>query len=141
MGRAGLGGASSDAAAALVAANLALYSDDPRGELYMRFTYDLWKHRVLPVWRQIMGQHGGWHEGGEYLGIGIGQAVYQVPAMWRSATGEDLFRTEPGLRGDSGDVDRGLPWTGVGLWRRGPVARPIGASFEPQVDSACLDAA
>ncbi len=84
---------------ALVAANLALHGDDPRGELYMRFTYDLWKHRVLPVWRQIMGQHGGWHEGGEYLGIGIGQAVYQVPAMWRSATGEDLFRTEPGLRG------------------------------------------
>lgn len=84
---------------ALVAANLALYGDDPRGELNMRFTYDLWKHRVLPVWRQVMGQHGGWHEGGEYVGIGIGQAIYQVPAMWRSATGEDLFKREPGLRG------------------------------------------
>ena len=32
-------------------------------------------------------------------GIGIGQAIYQVPAMWRSATGEDLFRQEPALRG------------------------------------------
>lgn len=84
---------------ALLAANLALYGDDPRGELYMRFTYDLWKHRILPVWRQVMGQHGGWHEGGEYVGIGIGQAIYQAPAMWRSATGEDLFKTEPGLRG------------------------------------------
>lgn len=84
---------------ALMAANLALYGDDPRGELNMRFTYDLWKHRVLPVWRQVMGQYGGWHEGGEYVGIGIGQAVYQVPAMWRSATGEDLFKREPGLRG------------------------------------------
>lgn len=84
---------------ALVASSLALYGDDPRGELYMRFTYDLWKHRVLPVWRQIMGQNGGWHEGGEYVGIGIGQAVYQVPAMWRSATGEDFLQTEPGLRG------------------------------------------
>lgn len=84
---------------ALMAANLALYGDDPRGELNMRFTYDLWKHRVLPVWRQVMGQHGGWHEGGEYVGIGIGQAIYQVPAMWRSATGEDLFKHEPGLRG------------------------------------------
>jgi hypothetical protein len=84
---------------ALMASNLALYGDDPRGELNMRFTYDLWKHRVLPAWRQIMGPSGGWHEGGEYVGIGIGQAIYQVPAMWRSATGEDLFRTEPGLRG------------------------------------------
>ena len=83
----------------LMAANLALYGDDPRGELNMRFTYDLWKHRVLPAWRQVMGQNGGWHEGGEYVGIGIGQAIYQLPAMWRSATGEDLFRTEPGLRG------------------------------------------
>ena len=83
----------------LVAANLALYGDDPRGELNMRFTYDLWKHRVLPAWRQVMGQNGGWHEGSEYVGIGIGQAIYQVPAMWRSATGEDLFKTEAGLRG------------------------------------------
>ncbi len=83
----------------LLAANLALHGDDPRGELNMRFTYDLWKHRVLPVWRQVMGQQGGWHEGGEYIGIGIGQAVYQAPAMWRSATGENLFESEPGLRG------------------------------------------
>lgn len=83
----------------LLASNLALYGDDPRGELNMRFTYDLWKHRVLPAWRQVMGQNGGWHEGGEYVGIGIGQAIYQAPAMWRSATGEDLFKTEPGLRG------------------------------------------
>ncbi len=84
---------------ALIAANLALYDDDPRGELNMRFTYDLWKHRVLPAWRQVMGQNGGWHEGGEYVGVGIGQAIYQVPAMWRAATGEDLFKTEPGIRG------------------------------------------
>ena len=83
----------------LMAANLALYGDDPRGELNMRFTYDLWKHRVLPAWRQVMGENGGWHEGGEYVGVGIGQAVYQVPAMWRAATGEDLFKTEPGIRG------------------------------------------
>lgn len=84
---------------ALVACALALYGDDVRGESVMRFTHDLWKQRVLPVWRQIMGRHGGWHEGGEYVGIGIGQAVYQVPAMWRAATGEDLFASEPGLRG------------------------------------------
>jgi hypothetical protein len=83
----------------LLAANLALYGDTPDGELYMRFTYDLWKNRVLPVWRQIMGKNGGWHEGCEYVGIGIGQAIYTLPNMWRSATGEDLFKSEPGIRG------------------------------------------
>jgi hypothetical protein len=84
---------------ALMATTLALYGDDPRGELIMRYAYDYWKHRVLPVWRQVMGNNGGWHEGGEYVALGIGQAIYRVPAMWRKATGEDLFRSEPGIRG------------------------------------------
>jgi len=70
----------------------------------MRFTADYWKNRVLPVWRQIMGagtegQWGGWHEGGEYVGIGIGQDIYQLPALWRHGTGEDLFASEPWLGG------------------------------------------
>ena len=81
---------------ALMACAIALYRDDPQGTPLMAFAEDLWKRRVLPVWRQVMAG-GGWHEGGEYVGIGIGQAVYQVPAMWRAATGEDLFRTEPEL--------------------------------------------
>jgi len=84
---------------ALIATTMALYGDDPRGELIMRYSHDYWKNRVLPVWRQIMGTSGGWHEGGEYIGLGIGQAIYQVPAMWRKATGEDLFLSEPGIRG------------------------------------------
>jgi len=84
---------------ALIACSIASYGDSPEAEPIMRFTYDLWKNRVLPVWRQIMGINGGWHEGGEYVGIGIGQAIYQIPAMWRKATGEDLFKTEPGIRG------------------------------------------
>ena len=84
---------------ALMACSLALYGDDPRGDPVMRFTYDLWKNRVLPAWRQVMGRNGGWHEGGEYVGVGIGQAIYELPAMWRSATGEDLFVSEPGIRG------------------------------------------
>jgi len=84
---------------ALVACSLALYSDDARADPVMAFTADLWKNRVLPVWRQVMGRHGGWHEGGEYVGIGIGGAIWEVPAMWRSATGEDLFAGEPGIRG------------------------------------------
>jgi hypothetical protein len=84
---------------ALTACSLALYGDDPRGEPLVRFASDLLKNRILPVWRQVMGRNGGWHEGGEYVGVGIGQAIYEVPAMWRSATGEDLFATEPGIRG------------------------------------------
>ncbi len=84
---------------ALMATAIVLYKDHPYGQTCMNFTDDLWKNRVLPVWRQVMGDNGGWHEGGEYIGIGIGQAIYQVPAMWRKATGEDLFRTEPGIRG------------------------------------------
>lgn len=84
---------------ALMACALAIHRDDPRGDPVMAFTYDYWMNRVLPVWRQIGGRNGGWHEGNEYVGIGIGQAIYQLPAMWRSATGEDLFRTEAALRG------------------------------------------
>jgi VanZ family protein len=84
---------------ALMACSIAIYRDDPRGDAIMAFTYDLWKNRLLPSWRQVMGRHGGWHEGGEYVGIGIGQAIYELPSMWRRATGEDLFASEPGIRG------------------------------------------
>lgn len=83
---------------ALMMAALAIYGDSTGGNC-MRFTYDYWKHRVLPVWSQIMGRQGGWHEGGEYVGIGIGQAVHRLPAMWRRATGEDLFAKHAGIRG------------------------------------------
>ncbi len=51
------------------------------------------------LWRQVFGRHGGWHEGGEYVAVGIGQAIHTLPAMWRTATGEDLFASEPGIRG------------------------------------------
>ncbi len=85
---------------ALMAASLALHNDIPESEdSCMRFTYDYWVNRVVPVWKQIMGKNGGWHEGGEYVGIGIGQAIYQIPAMWRTATGEDYFKKIPGIRG------------------------------------------
>ncbi|MEJ2533847.1 MAG: heparinase II/III family protein, partial [Halioglobus sp.] len=84
---------------ALMATALASYGDSPEAELPMRWTADYWKNRILPVWRQVMGKHGGWHEGGEYVGIGIGQAIYQLPAMWRKATREDLFKSESGIRG------------------------------------------
>ena len=83
---------------ALMACAIAAYQDDPRADPVMAFTADYWRERVLPVWRQIGGQQGGWHEGIEYVGIGIGQAIYQLPAMWRAATGEDYF-AEPAIRG------------------------------------------
>ncbi len=84
---------------ALMATAIAAYGDLPEAEPPMRWTADYWKQRVLPAWRQIMGRNGGWHEGAEYVGIGIGQAIYQLPAMWRKATGENLFANEPGIRG------------------------------------------
>ncbi len=83
----------------LMACALAVYGHGHEADLVMRFTADYWKNRVLPVWRQVMGRNGGWHEGGEYVGIGIGQAIFQLPAMWRHATGEDYLKTEPGIRG------------------------------------------
>lgn len=83
----------------LVGCAIASYGDHPRAEPVMRFTRHLWLERVVPVWGQVMGENGGWHEGKEYVGIGIGDAIYQVPAMWRTATGEDLFRELPGIRG------------------------------------------
>ena len=84
---------------ALVACAITTHGESPRADPVMRFTYDLWEQRVLPVWRQVMGTRGGWHEGGEYVGIGIGQAIYQVPALWRHATGKNYFTAEPGIRG------------------------------------------
>ncbi|WP_158587051.1 VanZ family protein [Motilimonas pumila] len=83
---------------ALMACAIAGYQDHPEFEPVMAFTAHFWLQNVLPVWRQVMGQNGGWHEGNEYIGIGIGQAIYQLPAMWRKATGQDLFK-EPGIQG------------------------------------------
>ncbi|HRP76561.1 MAG TPA: VanZ family protein [Rhodocyclaceae bacterium] len=84
---------------ALMACSIALYRDHPSGEALMAFSHELWINRVLPVWRQVFGSNGGWHEGSEQLAAGIGQAVHSVPGMWRAATGEDLFVAEPGIRG------------------------------------------
>ncbi|RMG30817.1 MAG: DUF4962 domain-containing protein, partial [Gammaproteobacteria bacterium] len=84
---------------ALVACAIAAWHDLPEADRPMRWTWYYLERVVRPVWRQVMGRHGGWHEGGEYVGIGIGDAIYRIPALWRRATGEDWFATEPGLRG------------------------------------------
>jgi VanZ family protein len=83
---------------ALVACSITLYRDHPTGTALLNFTRHMLDLRVKPVWQQVM-QDGGWHEGGEYVGLGIGQAVYQIPAMWRRATGADWFSELPGIRG------------------------------------------
>lgn len=83
---------------ALVACSIVLYRDSPHGTALFNFTRHYLEERMLPVWQQVM-QDGGWHEGGEYVALGIGQAVYQIPAMWRRATGADWFREFPGLAG------------------------------------------
>ncbi len=84
---------------AMMACAIALYRDHPQGETLMRFTHELWINRVLPVWLQVFGENGGWHEGADHLAAGIGRAIYTVPAMWRAATGENLFVIHPGFRG------------------------------------------
>jgi len=84
---------------ALMACAIATYGDALQSAPIMNFTASYWRDTVLPVWQQVMGTTGGWHEGMEYLGLGIGQAVYRVPAMWRRATREDVFANNPGLRG------------------------------------------
>ncbi|RRQ22852.1 VanZ family protein [Thiohalobacter thiocyanaticus] len=84
---------------ALMACAIAVHGEHPRAEPVMNFTHHYWKETVLPAWRQVMGENGGWHEGAEYVAIGIGDAVFQLPNMWRAATGEDLFASDPGLRG------------------------------------------
>ncbi|MCE0556590.1 VanZ family protein [Motilimonas sp. E26] len=83
---------------ALMACAIAGYQESPEFDAVMNFTAYTWLEQVLPVWRQVMGQHGGWHEGAEYVGIGIGQAIYQLPAMWRKATGDNFFN-DPSIRG------------------------------------------
>lgn len=83
---------------ALMACAISGYQEHEDFEPVMAFTAHFWLQNILPVWRQVMGQKGGWHEGNEYVGIGIGQAIYQLPAMWRKATGQDIFK-EPGVQG------------------------------------------
>jgi VanZ family protein len=82
----------------LLACSIALYREDARANALLNFSHHLLTARVRPVWEQVMSD-GGWHEGREYVGLGIGQAVWQLPALWRRATGEDWFRELPGLRG------------------------------------------
>lgn len=83
---------------ALMMSAVAIHGDGSNS-ICMRFTADYWRNRVVPVWQQIMGENGGWHEGGRYFRTGIGQAAYQLPAIWRAATGEDFFQSLPGIEG------------------------------------------
>ena len=83
----------------MTACAIALYRDTPKADALMNFAYSYWRETVMPVWNQVMGTTGGWHEGGEYVGIGIGKAIFKVPYMWEKATGEPQFADLTGIAG------------------------------------------
>jgi hypothetical protein len=71
---------------------LVSYPDHPRGEELIRFSKDILFNVYLPVWKQIIGEGGGWHEGIEYIQIGIGNVIVPTLLSWGFATGTDLLR-------------------------------------------------
>jgi heparinase II/III-like protein/uncharacterized protein DUF4962 len=80
-----------------VVGTIALGADHPKGIDYLQFAEDVILNKYLPVWKQIIGEGGGWHEGIEYLERGVGALVYPILASWGSATGRDFFKENPGL--------------------------------------------
>ncbi len=71
---------------------LVSYPDHPKGEELIRFSKDILFNVYLPVWKQIIGEGGGWHEGIEYIQIGIGNVIVPTLLSWGFATGTDLLR-------------------------------------------------
>ncbi|MDX9785216.1 MAG: heparinase II/III family protein [Desulfobacterales bacterium] len=68
------------------------YPDHPDSENLIRFAKKVLLDIYLPVWKQIMGDGGGWHEGIEYLHVGVGRVVAPALHAWGYATGNDLFQ-------------------------------------------------
>jgi hypothetical protein len=71
---------------------LVSYPDHPKGEEFIRFGKDILFNVYLPVWKQIIGEGGGWHEGIEYIQVGIGNVIVPALHSWGFATGKDLLR-------------------------------------------------
>lgn len=71
---------------------LASYPDHPDAEPLIRFARHVLFDIYLPVWQQIIGGGGGWHEGITYMRIGLGKVLAPTLLSWGSATGRDLFR-------------------------------------------------
>ena len=84
---------------ALIAVAIVIHDKNPRATPVVAFTNELLMNRVVPAWKQVMGNNGGWHEGGEYVGLGIGRALFTIPDMWLHATGIDLYAEVPGIKG------------------------------------------
>ena len=78
---------------------LVAYPDAPEGEELVRFARHVLFDVYLPVWKQIIGGGGGWHEGITYLRKGVGGVVVPTLASWGYATGRDLFRENRWLEG------------------------------------------
>jgi len=76
---------------------LVAYPDAPEGEPLIRFAHQVLFDVYLPVWQQVIGGGGGWHEGITYLRKGLGGVVVPTLAAWGYATGRDLFAENPWL--------------------------------------------
>jgi hypothetical protein len=77
---------------------LVSYPDHPKGEEFIRFSNNILFNVYLPVWQQIIGEGGGWHEGIEYIQVGIGNVIVPTLLSWGYATGRDLFQENPWLQ-------------------------------------------
>jgi hypothetical protein len=86
----------------LVYAGLALAGDglvDDFAASALKEGESLLKEHFVPTFNQVGAQgQGGWHESMSYFSFFAYEFAHQLEA-WRSATGEDLFPSCPGLRG------------------------------------------
>lgn len=84
--------------AAILTGALVAYRDHPRGEEHLEFA-TLYFNDVLLACRRVMGRTGGWHEGTEYIAIGVAKVLPRILWEWRAATGVDLFRANAWVEG------------------------------------------
>ena len=78
---------------------IAIYPDIPAARKHLFRAKAYYIDTTLPVWRQILGSHGGyWHEmHGYYLSTCLGNTLARLLSAWSSATGEDLYAANPWL--------------------------------------------
>jgi hypothetical protein len=83
---------------------LAIYQDDPNGQVHMNFMTDVWFNVLVPVWKQIFGpEGGGWHESyPDYIigSNGNGLNTFLVPSLlsWQTATGDPILTRESWIK-------------------------------------------
>jgi hypothetical protein len=75
---------------------IAIYRESSRGRELFSVAHDILFNKYLPVWRQIM-KGGGWHEGPEYMRLGVGSTIVSSLSSWGHATDRNLFKENPWL--------------------------------------------